>query len=167
MFHGLLEFGKRIAAYPGWNAGRVLEIGSYNVNGSMRESLQEDSIDWVGVDLREGPCVDIVLQPHELLPHFGPESFDNVVCCEALEHDIRPWVTVEAMRSILKVGGHMLITTPTFGFPLHRFPYDCYRFGEDAYRLWMYDGYDLITLETIEDTAMFPCLAALGRKITP
>ncbi|MEO7251905.1 MAG: hypothetical protein ABIW30_04775, partial [Arenimonas sp.] len=39
---------------------RILEIGSYNVNGSIRQFFQGST--YVGVDLTEGPDVDVVCE---------------------------------------------------------------------------------------------------------
>ena len=43
---------------------RVLEVGSRDVNGSVRQFF--DGGEYVGVDWRPGPCVDLVLLAHEM-----------------------------------------------------------------------------------------------------
>jgi len=166
MFPELQHFARRMLERGDWPVGRVLEVGALNVNGTIRDALEMSAAEWVGIDLEHGPCVDQIMQPGKILETFGPDSFDTVVCFETLEHDVRPWNTVEAMKAVLRPGGHLMVTTPTFGFPVHRYPIDCYRFGEDAYRLWLYEGFELIALETIDDPFGFPCIMGFGKKPT-
>ena len=95
---------------------------------------------------------------------FEPESFDTVLCCESLEHDLKPWITVANMHRVLRPGGHILVTTPTFGFPLHRYPIDCYRYGEDAYRQFIFQGIEILRLEEVHDGPGHPIICCIGRK---
>ena len=39
-------------------SGKILEVGSCNRNGGLRDICPEGS-DWFGVDLEEGPGVDV------------------------------------------------------------------------------------------------------------
>ena len=55
---------------------RILEVGSRNVNGSVRKVLEPKSINYVGVDLFEGNGVDIVLDVANLRDQFGDDKFD-------------------------------------------------------------------------------------------
>jgi hypothetical protein len=164
MVPAILDFARRVKAAFGVAPGRVLEVGSYNVNGTIRDVFEPDALSYLGVDLAAGPGVDLVLDAHDLGFHFPPESFNTVLCCECLEHDLTPWVTVAHLRALLKPGGHLLVTTPTFGFPLHRHPIDCYRFGEDAYRGFVFAGYDVLGLEQVGSEDGSPILCCLGRK---
>ena len=63
---------------------KVLEIGSLNINGSVRQFFTD--CDYLGVDLGPGADVDLVCNGHEVL--FADRSFDTVISCECLEHDI-------------------------------------------------------------------------------
>ncbi len=162
MMPGILEFIRRASSDFSIPAGRVLEVGSYNINGSPREVIPADG-GYTGVDMMPGPGVDIVMDAEHLAVRFPPAAFDTVVCCECLEHTVRPWRVVEAMQYVLRPGGHLWVSTPTFGFPLHRYPVDCYRFGEDAYRLWLFAGMDLLRLCHITDHLGQPAIAAVGR----
>jgi SAM-dependent methyltransferase len=167
MLPSILDFARRTKHKFGVVPGVVLEVGSYNVNGTIRDVYQPDALSYTGVDLSPGPCVDVVCDSHHLGDRFAPESFDTVLCCETLEHDLRPWVTVAHLHALLKPGGHLLITTPTFGFPLHRYPIDCYRFGEDAYRHFLFEGMDVLRLEEVHDEHGYPVICCLGRKPRP
>ena len=65
----------------------VLELGSYDVNGSVKEIFTECD-EYIGVDLIDGPGVDIVYDGYDL--NLG-KKFDLVISCEMLEHDIN-WI---------------------------------------------------------------------------
>jgi hypothetical protein len=72
------------------NAGRVLEIGSYNHNGTARDVFQPISTRYIGVDVIPGRGVDVIgnITDREffwyLLHHYG--YFDTIICTETLEH---------------------------------------------------------------------------------
>lgn len=144
--------------------GSVLEVGSFDVNGSPRSVLAGRASAYVGVDIEPGPGVDVVLSGESLFPHFPAGHFDAVVCCECLEHTVRPWLVVDQLKAVLRPGGLLFVSTPTFGFPLHRYPIDCYRFGEDAYRGWLFEGYEALALESLACPDGFPILAGVGRR---
>lgn len=129
--------------------GRVLEVGARNVNGSLRRYLAPLASEYIGVDMEAGDGVDLVLRNDALSDTFRAASFDTVVCTEVLEHDLTFWVTVGAMRWLLKPGGHLLITTPANGFPYHPYPIDCYRFTEDTYRQLFFAQYEVLVLKTL------------------
>ena len=146
--------------------GRVLEIGSKNVNGSPRFHFQ-DAQEYVGIDSEGGPGVDRVLHGEKALREFGVDSFDTVICTEVLEHDLAFFTTVFGIHAMLKAGGHFFVSTPTFGFPLHRFPKDYYRFGEDTYRemfFWRMQILDLRHLDEFQ-AGQGVTLAGLAKKL--
>jgi hypothetical protein len=107
----------------------VLEVGSYNVNGSVRELFTGS---YLGTDLREGPGVDLVVNAERLPGTISQGIFDVVVCTETLEHVLRPWRVVENMAYALRKGGTLLVTTRGIGFPVHEYPEDHYRFSLGA-----------------------------------
>lgn len=163
MIVAILDWLRETRAIIGGTPCRLLEVGSFNVNGTPRVVFA-DAAEYIGVDIAPGPGVDVVLDGEAVAAHFPAGSFDTVVCCETLEHCVRPWVVADAMRAVLKPGGLLWVTAPTYGFPLHRHPLDCYRFGEDAFRHWLYAGMDLLRLETLRDDAGQPVIAAVGRS---
>lgn len=101
--------------YPAYfKKARVLEVGSFNVNGSVREFFEE--CDYTGIDLVEGPCVDVVCSGDE---YKNPIPFDTVISCEMLEHNLK-WVeTLQNMHRLLRPGGLLIITCATKGRPEH------------------------------------------------
>jgi len=108
---------------------RVLDIGSLDVNGSMRD-VAPPGADYVGVDLEAGRGVDVVLQPGEALP-FPPDSFDACVSVACFEHDTAFWDTFLQMVRVVRPGGYIYILVPSNG-PYHAYPADNWRFYADA-----------------------------------
>jgi len=89
----------------------VLEIGSYDVNGSIRNLFASD--DYVGVDLVEGPGVDVVAGGQSV--DFDDSKFDVVLSCEVFEHNPFWKETFENMHRMLKPGGLLIMTCASRG----------------------------------------------------
>lgn len=103
--------------------GGVLEVGSLNVNGSLRDVLPIT----FGIDIRPGNGVDRVLDACDLLGAFGPESWDHVVSSSTFEH-VEHWEP--ALRNawgVLKTGGKFLFEVPTMKKAYHAHPDDFWR----------------------------------------
>ncbi len=107
----------------------VLEVGSYNVNGSFRDHIRYfQPSSYLGVDVLEGPGVDRVCGVEVLLSELGPERFDLVVSTEMLEH-VPDWrAAVRNLKGCVKPSGKLVVTTRSYGFPLHKYPDDYWRF---------------------------------------
>jgi len=111
---------------------RVVEVGSYNVNGSLRPILESyGPAKYVGVDIMAGPGVDVVCDAEQLVTTFGERSFDVVVSTEVLEH-VRHWrESISNMKRLCVPGGIILITTRSKGFGYHAYPHDYWRYEVD------------------------------------
>jgi SAM-dependent methyltransferase len=108
---------------------RVLEIGSYDINGSARKCIEFwQPAEYIGVDIEEGPGVDLVCDAAKLVDIFPEESFDVVFSTELLEHVPNPKAVISNMKRLCKRNGTILITTRSRGFFFHPFPYDFWRF---------------------------------------
>lgn len=83
----------------------VIEIGSRNVNGTVRTLFPGRS--WFGLDIEDGPDVDLVVDAMEFTP---AELVDMVICCEVLEHAPRWKEIILRAVSWLNPGGVLLIT---------------------------------------------------------
>ena len=94
----------------------VLECGSLNINGTVRDFF--DNCEYLGIDLGEGNGVDLVVEATHLYS-APPESFDVVISCEMLEHDMYYDLSLTHMCSLLKPGGMLIITCATHGRPEH------------------------------------------------
>ncbi len=117
---------------------KIIEVGSYNENGSLREFLDFwDPDDYIGIDITKGPGVDIVCSAEKILEHFEKESFDIVISTEVLEH-IKDWrKAISNIKAVCKPNGIILITTRSYGFGYHGFPYDFWRYElEDMKRIF-------------------------------
>ena len=140
-------------------SGAVLEAGSYNVNGGIRDLFA--GCEYTGVDCRSGPGVDVVADCHDL--PFYVEVFDWVVSTSMIEHDPKPWLSVAEMRRVLRRGGLLVLAAPGFGWPRHNEPIDCYRFTVDAFR-GLLDGMDILHLDELND-GDGPDVRAVARKL--
>nr|NJM00998.1 glycosyltransferase [Desulfobacula sp.] len=108
---------------------RILEVGSCNINGSIRDVLSEYADEYIGVDLFDGPGVNVVLNVADLTDTFKCESFDLVASTEMLEHCLKWQDALYQMISVLRQDGLLLITTRSPGFELHDYPADHWRFS--------------------------------------
>ena len=89
----------------------ILEIGSYDVNGTVRSYFTNST--YIGVDLIKGPGVDIV-SDGENLDH-PDETYDITISCECFEHNPH-WVkTLVNMIRMTKPGGIVIVTCATTG----------------------------------------------------
>lgn len=119
---------------------RVLEIGSRNFNGGVRQYFK-DADKYIGIDGIDGKGVDKVMLSYDIPKHFKKEYFDCVICCEELEHDPFFWATLKVIDYALKPGGWLIISTPCLYQDLHSAPQDYYRFMPDTYRNIFFNGY--------------------------
>jgi SAM-dependent methyltransferase len=114
---------------------RVLDVGSLDVNGSLRPLIESwRPAEYVGVDIARGPGVDVICSADALVEHFGPARFDVVVSTELIEH-IRDWKTAVAnIKRVCAPRGWLLITTRSYGFRYHAYPHDYWRYEIDDMR---------------------------------
>lgn len=84
---------------------KVLEIGSYNVNGSVRDLFR--GADYTGLDIRDGRGVDIVA---DCADYDGKHAYDLVVSTEAMEHMTEPKTLIDCAERALKRGGVLILT---------------------------------------------------------
>jgi SAM-dependent methyltransferase len=89
--------------------GHVVEIGSRNVNGSVRPLL-EGVASYTGIDVEGGPGVDVQADGATFVPLEQP---DLVVCTEVLEHTDQAQAIVRNAAMMLRRGGRLLVTCAT------------------------------------------------------
>ncbi|MGD0251704.1 MAG: class I SAM-dependent methyltransferase [Verrucomicrobiota bacterium] len=70
--------------------------------------------------------------PAHAIP-VAAESFDAVFCTEVLEHVPDPLAVWREFHRILRPGGQVLLTAPSY-WPAHELPYDFYRYPEYGLR---------------------------------
>jgi SAM-dependent methyltransferase len=114
-----------------WQPGftDVIELGSQDVNGSLREVCPAGAR-YVGVDTGPGKGVDVVVAAGDQLP-YADASFDIAVTSSTFEHDVMFWESFLELVRVLRPGGLLYLNAPSnSGF--HRYPLDCWRFYPDA-----------------------------------
>lgn len=159
-----MEFVQRVLTAERVRGVDVLEVGSYDVNGSVRPYLEFlRPRRYLGVDAEPGPSVDRVVDCEKLSVEIAGK-WDVVVSTEMLEH-VRDWQTcMEQLVEMVKPGGLLVITTRSPGFGWHPFPEDHWRFTVDE----MDDILTAIQLEvlTVEDDLGIgsPGVFALARR---
>ena len=95
-----LDFLRRISL-----SGPVVEFGSRNINGSARDVFPD--LEWIGVDIAEGPGVDVVCDAAE---YRSKHSVTSVVCCEVLEHADNWKTIIQNAADLLTERGVLIIT---------------------------------------------------------
>jgi hypothetical protein len=104
------EFWQGVADfYPGYFSAadlRVLEVGSLNVNGSLRDFFGKTA-QYVGVDWREGENVDVVCKASQM---SFDERFHTVVSASMLEHDPEWLMSIVNMVSQMREDGILILT---------------------------------------------------------
>jgi SAM-dependent methyltransferase len=114
---------------PSGITGKLIEIGSQDVNGSLR-SVATSTIEYIGLDFAEAKGVDMVLQDPYELP-FEDESIDFCVTSSCYEHSEMFWLSFNEVLRVLKPSGLFYMNVPSNGI-FHQYPVDCWRFYPDA-----------------------------------
>lgn len=127
----------------------VVEIGSQNINGSLRDHITPNIVEYVGVDFAAGNGVDVVLdKPYEY--PFESNKFDVLVTTSCFEHSELFWVTFQECLRVLKPTGILYCNVPS-QWPYHPFPADCWRFYPDAAKgLESWGRYNNIPVKMLE-----------------
>jgi SAM-dependent methyltransferase len=124
------EHGRLFFALYGSDSFRVvIEIGSQDVNGSLRDHCPRSTY-YVGLDVMPAKGVDLVINPIHPLP-LADEIADAVVTSSTFEHDPCFWDTFQELIRILRPGGLLYLNAPSNG-GFHRHKLDCWRFYPDA-----------------------------------
>jgi SAM-dependent methyltransferase len=107
----------------------VIEIGSYDVNGSARSIIEPmGPAEYVGVDIVDGCGVDVVCTAEEVRDRFAGQQYEIVVSTELLEHVLDWRKVISNLKNLCAPGGVVLITTRSKGFVYHGWPYDFWRY---------------------------------------
>lgn len=157
MHESVQQFIQQVRPDP--TGKRVLEVGSRNVNGSIRGHFA-GATRYFGIDVEAGEGVDRVISVEDYA--LDAFEFEIVVSAEMLEH-ARDWqAAFRAMAELLVPGGHLLLTTRSPGFPRHN-PPDYWRF--DARVLEQACASCGLLLEIIVDDPQVPGVMLRAQKI--
>lgn len=119
-------YGEAIAAVnPEFS---IIEIGSQDVNGSLRDVWP--GVSYTGVDFVAGKGVDVILDDPYALP-FEDNSADIILSSSVFEHSEMFWVLFLEIMRVLKPHGLFYLNVPSNG-DFHRWPVDCWRFYPDS-----------------------------------
>lgn len=111
----------------------VLEVGSLDVNGSIRRFVESRKpATYVGIDIVDGPGVDLVLDCDNLPSVYCDNMFDVVISAEMMEHTESWQTSMLAMVRVLRPGGVIVITTRAPGFAYHHEP-DRWRYTQEGF----------------------------------
>ena len=113
---------------------KILDIGSFDKDGNYNYGLILNEKKWTyhGLDLKQGNNIDIVVEnAYDWEDEIEDETYDLVISGQAFEHIEFFWLTLEQVKRVLKPGGLFFLIVPSTG-PVHKNPYDCYRFNENA-----------------------------------
>ena len=130
--HGTaMEFGAVFFKAYAQNATglTILDIGSQDVNGSLRSVAPEQNT-YIGIDFMEAKGVDVVITDPYALP-FEDNTADIIVSSSCFEHAEFFWLLFNEAMRLLKPNGLLYINAPSNG-DFHRYPLDCWRFYPDS-----------------------------------
>lgn len=102
MHQAAFEF---VGRYSTGDAISVIEIGSRNINGTVRDHFLRAT--WTGLDLYPGPAVDLIANALDYTP---ADLVDLVICCEVFEHAATWREIIHHIAHWLKPGGQIIIT---------------------------------------------------------
>lgn len=133
MHKSAFDHARRFAAeyLAGLPAGVALDVGSCDVNGTLRPVFEGIGWGYVGLDRQPGPNVDLVVGGGDW--PVRASSFGVVASSSCLEHDPSPFATFAAMARAVRPGGLIYCQAPAAGVE-HRFPVDCWRILPDGWR---------------------------------
>lgn len=110
---------------------KILEVGSRNINGTMRKQADSKKWEYTGIDIIDGDCVDIIVKEHDW-DNIENNYYDYVISSQAFEHIRYPWVVAKLVYDKCKDGGKICIIAPN-RHHYHPHPVDCYRYMKDGF----------------------------------
>lgn len=116
------------ALYVRPRSGRTLVAGSYIVRDKEDRRLRFAQA--VGVDMREGPGVDVVADLEEA--DLG--KFAHIDCASVLEHVAHPWLFARNIERMMERGATIHVEVP-FNWRAHAYPDDYFRMSTSALRV--------------------------------
>lgn len=122
-------FATYAQGFAGASDVQVIDIGSQDVNGSLRQ-VTPPAFKYTGLDFQKANNVDIVLEDPYALP-LPDNSVDVALSSSCLEHSEMFWLVFLEVMRVLKPAGLFYINVPSAG-SFHRYPVDCWRFYPDS-----------------------------------
>lgn len=85
----------------------ILEVGSYDINGSVKTICSSISKEYIGVDWRPGPNVDVVSLAHNMV---FDHKFKAVLSASMLEHDPYYEKSIITMCRLVRSDGFLALS---------------------------------------------------------
>ena len=148
MHASVLDWVGRVVADNGLAERSTLEVGSQDVNGTVRRFF---SGAYVGVDVAPGNGVDRVEDAEHLSDADG--AYQVVISTEMLEHVDRPWQCVAELARVCQSGGHVIVTARGYDqrgcWEPHSWPNDTLRYSDRVLGVIANDaGLDVVEIAT-------------------
>lgn len=111
-------------------AVNLLDVGSFDVNGSYRKMVEKRGWKYTGLDIAPGKNVDVVTENPYRYP-IADGAFDVVISGSTMEHVPAIWRWIPELARVLRPGGLLAIITHIH-WELNHFPPDCWRILPDG-----------------------------------
>ena len=109
---------------------KILDVGSYNVNGCFKKYFKNPNWEFIGLDIKEGRGVDVVTKDPYKYP-FLDNYFDVVISGNTLEH-------IEDLHAIImeivRITKSLVWVSVPNTIKEHKYPIDCWRIFPDGMR---------------------------------
>lgn len=141
----LADFIEMVNSAP--DGASLLELGSRARSGNSYRSAFSSRTRYTGVDISDGPNVDVVADLHVLSSKLS-EKFDFAFSVSVFEHLLMPWVAAVELNKVMADNGCAYIQShPTW--PLHDEPWDFFRFSKYAWKgiFNSYTGFEILAAE--------------------
>lgn len=110
----------------------IVDIGAMNIGkGGTYRSFIKKEWKYIGIDVVNGPSVDIVVEPFSY--PFKSSSVDVIISGQCFEHSTNPFKLMKELARICKPKGYLFMVAP-FIWAEHRHPIDCFRFLPDGWK---------------------------------
>jgi len=139
----------------------LIEIGSRARSGTTYRHLFPADCRYVGMDIKEGPNVDVVTDAHTMAG--VKEKFDFAFSVSVFEHLMMPWVAAQALNGVMNIGGVAYICSHP-AWPPHEEPWDFFRFSKDSWKSLFnaFTGFEVIGTSYVLEAALVPVNMADG-----
>jgi|TARA_Y100000310_G_scaffold156759_1_gene156190 hypothetical protein len=119
-----------------FGAYSVLEVGSADINGSLRKWFSNGCTQYLGIDIdhEDNHAVDLVLTQEQMYDWPITDSFFDIsVSANTYEHVEFPWQTLKETVRCVRVGGMIVVHSLGEGFQHHSYPIDCWRYQLESF----------------------------------
>ena len=125
--------------------GRLLDVGCGDRPYELWVQRGRESVtSYVGIDIHDGPRVDIVIEPDRSWP-IDDTSVDCILFNQVLEHVASPHQVLAELARVLRPGGVLLATVP-FIYPAHGLPHDYARFTINGIQRMFEQDYEVVEI---------------------